>query len=81
MIAVYVGRSRYRQRLFEERQVTALRVGAARTLQHLSLSTYGGGTFFFFFFFFFLFFFLLVLVRREVAVHDRLPAQNHLRVP
>lgn len=73
MIAVYVGRSRYRQRLFEERQVTALRVGAARTLQHLSLSTYGGGTFFFFF--------LLVLVRREVAVHDRLPAQNHLRVP
>lgn len=73
MIAVYVGRSRYRQRLFEERQVTALRVGAARTLQHLSLSTYGGGTFFFFF--------LLVLVRREVAVHDRLPAQNHLQVP
>lgn len=73
MIAVYVGRSRYRQRLFEERQVTALRVGAARTLQHLSLSTYGGGTFFFFF--------LLVLVRREVAVDDRLPAQNHLRVP
>ena len=73
MIAVYVGRSRYRQRLFEERQVTALRVGAARTLQHLSLSTYGGGTFFFFF--------LLVLVRREVAVDDRLPAQNHLQVP